>query len=88
MPTANLATAKVFTSGRSQAVRLPKAFRFDTAQVTIEKVGDAVVLRPTGTGHAAAWETRLLAAVHAFTNAPLPERDADWTQADREDLAP
>ncbi|MBC7618134.1 MAG: AbrB/MazE/SpoVT family DNA-binding domain-containing protein [Candidatus Saccharibacteria bacterium] len=39
-------TAKVFTTGRSQAVRLPKAFRFDTAEVTIEKVGDAVVLRP------------------------------------------
>ncbi|MCX7663054.1 MAG: AbrB/MazE/SpoVT family DNA-binding domain-containing protein [Tepidimonas fonticaldi] len=41
-----VATAKVFTTGRSQAVRLPKAFRFDTAEVTIEKVGDAVVLRP------------------------------------------
>lgn len=41
-----LATAKVFTTGRSQAVRLPKAFRFDTAEVTVEKVGNAVVLRP------------------------------------------
>lgn len=41
-----LAIAKVFTTGRSQAVRLPKAFRFDTAEVTIERVGDAVVLRP------------------------------------------
>lgn len=39
-------TAKVFTTGRSQAVRLPKAFRFDTDEVTIEKVGNAVVLRP------------------------------------------
>ena len=37
--------AKVFMSGRSQAVRLPKAYRFDTNEVTIEKVGDAVVLR-------------------------------------------
>lgn len=45
-PHQTLATAKVFTTGRSQAVRLPKAFRFDTAEVTIEKVGDAVVLRP------------------------------------------
>ena len=41
-----LSTAKVFTTGRSQAVRLPKAFRFDTKEVTIEKVGNAVVLRP------------------------------------------
>jgi antitoxin VapB len=45
-PAASLATAKVFTTGRSQAVRLPKAFRFETDEVTIEKVGNAVVLRP------------------------------------------
>jgi antitoxin VapB len=43
---ANLPTAKVFTTGRSQAVRLPKAFRFNTAEVTIERQGDALVLRP------------------------------------------
>ena len=42
-------TAKVFTTGRSQAVRLPKAFRFDTDEVTIEKIGNAVVLRPIQT---------------------------------------
>lgn len=41
--------AKVFMTGRSQAVRLPKAFRFDTDEVTIEKVGNAVVLRPKQT---------------------------------------
>lgn len=40
-------TAKVFVNGRSQAVRLPKAYRFDTAEVTIERAPDgAVVLRP------------------------------------------
>jgi antitoxin VapB len=38
--------AKIFTTGRSQAVRLPKAFRFDTKEVTIERQGDAVILRP------------------------------------------
>ena len=42
-------TAKIFTTGRSQAVRLPKAYRFDTNEVTIEKVGNAVVLRPKQT---------------------------------------
>ena len=41
-----LSTAKVFTTGRSQAVRLPKAFRFATREVTIERQGDAVILRP------------------------------------------
>lgn len=39
-------TAKIFTTGRSQAVRLPKAYRFDTAEVFIERKGEQVVLRP------------------------------------------
>ena len=46
MTTSVLSTAKVFTTGRSQAVRLPKAFRFTTSEVTIERQGDAVILRP------------------------------------------
>lgn len=39
-------TAKVFWSGRSQAVRLPKDFRFDTAEVRIRRHGNAVILEP------------------------------------------
>jgi antitoxin VapB len=43
-------TAKVFMTGRSQAVRLPKAYRFETGEVLIEKRPDgAVVLRPKPT---------------------------------------
>ena len=38
-------TTTVFTSGNSQAVRLPKESRFDTKQVTIERRGDEIVLR-------------------------------------------
>ena len=38
--------AKVFWSGRSQAVRLPKEFRFDTAEVSIHRDGDRIVLQP------------------------------------------
>jgi antitoxin VapB len=41
-----MTTAKVFWSGRSQAVRLPKEFRFDTAEVTITRDGDKIVLEP------------------------------------------
>ena len=37
-------TAKIFTNGRSQAVRLPKEFRFDTSEVYIRRVGDEVVI--------------------------------------------
>ena len=39
-------TAKVFWSGRSQAVRLPKDFRFDTDEVRIRRHGRAVILEP------------------------------------------
>lgn len=43
-------TAKIFMNGRSQAVRLPKEFRFDCDEVFIEKQGDAVILRATAPG--------------------------------------
>jgi virulence-associated protein VagC len=39
-------TAKVFANGRSQAVRLPKAFRFATKEVSVRREGEAVVLEP------------------------------------------
>lgn len=39
-------TAKVFWSGRSQAVRLPKEFRFATEEVVIHRDGDRVILEP------------------------------------------
>lgn len=38
--------ARVFQSGNSQAVRLPKEFRFDVDRVDITQEGDALVLRP------------------------------------------
>lgn len=39
-------TAKLFMTGRSQAVRLPKEYRFEGQEVLIKRVGDAVVLLP------------------------------------------
>ena len=39
-------TAKLFRNGRSQAVRLPKLFRFEGDEVYIKHVGEAVVLLP------------------------------------------
>ena len=41
-----MTTAKIFRHGGSQAVRLPRAFRFEGTEVVIEKLGDAVVLKP------------------------------------------
>ncbi|MGH9392399.1 MAG: antitoxin [Vicinamibacteria bacterium] len=39
-------TAKIFRSGNSQAVRIPKEFQLDGRDVEIEKTGDSLVLRP------------------------------------------
>ncbi len=39
-------TAKLFLSGRSQAVRLPREFRFEGNEVRIRRVGDGVLLEP------------------------------------------
>ncbi|MCL2654432.1 MAG: type II toxin-antitoxin system VapB family antitoxin [Coriobacteriia bacterium] len=39
-------TAKLFQNGKSQAVRLPKEYRFARDEVCIRKVGDLVVLFP------------------------------------------
>ena len=39
-------TAKVFVNGRSQAVRLPKDFRFDTKEVYINKIDNIIMLIP------------------------------------------
>jgi len=36
--------AKIFMNGRSQAVRLPKEFRFDTDEVYITKQGSSVII--------------------------------------------
>lgn len=41
-----MATAKLFTNGRSQAVRLPKEFRFEGSEVSVRREGDAVILEP------------------------------------------
>ncbi len=41
-----LARAKLFQHGGSQAVRLPKAFRFEGSEVTVRRDGDAVILEP------------------------------------------
>lgn len=54
-------TAKVFWSGRSQAVRLPKEFRFDTDEVRIRRHGRAVILEPVP--HDWAWLDQVIGPV-------------------------
>ncbi len=79
-------TAKIFTTGRSQAVRLPKAFRFSTKEVTIERHGDGVILRPKL--DEATWAQQLADAIAAFGPDMQLERAEEWAQTEREPLLP
>jgi len=45
-----MSRAKVFKSGNSQAVRLPKDFHIDTDEVHIRKVGNMIILTPESDG--------------------------------------
>jgi len=49
-------TARIFKSGNSQAVRLPKQYRFDGEEVEIFRRGDEVVLREKSKGLERAFE--------------------------------
>jgi antitoxin VapB len=69
--------AKVFWSGRSQAVRLPKEFRFETDEVRIRRHGNSVILEPIA--HDWEWLDALTGPVDAdFARAAaeqLPEQE-------------
>ena len=56
-----MVTARLFQSGRSQAVRLPKAYRFAGTEVVIKHFGNGVLLLPVDVP----WET-LAAGLAAF----------------------
>ncbi|MGI9148522.1 MAG: antitoxin [Chloroflexota bacterium] len=45
-PVTHTATARLFQNGRSQAVRLPREFRFQGERVRIRRVGRGVLLEP------------------------------------------
>jgi len=62
-----MVTAKLFRHGGSQAVRLPKAFRFEGEEVQIEKHGDEVLLKPVP-----AKKFRSFTAIARFLAAEFP----------------
>ena len=68
-----MTAAKLFLNGRSQAVRLPKAFRFQgLTEVLIERDGDRVILSP---GRRPSIE-RLIVALDQFERLPDREQPA------------
>ena len=76
-------TAKLFMSGRSQAVRLPKAYRLAGTEVFIKKVGNALVLIP----QTDPWET-LVQSLDEFEPGFQLEREQPTTQQRRKTLKP
>jgi len=73
--------AKIFETGRSQAVRLPKKFRFDSNEVLIQRLGDAVVLVPKD----AAWKT-FFEGLNSFSDDFFAEGRDQGVQQERESL--
>ena len=73
-------TAKIFTNGRSQAVRLPKDFRFSGDNVYIKKIGKIVVLMPKDDP----WSS-LIDSLNQFTDDFMDTREQP-DQKPREDL--
>ncbi|MCI3135077.1 antitoxin [Phenylobacterium aquaticum] len=63
--------AKLFTHGGSQAVRLPKAFRFEGVEVRIHKEGDRVILEPVRPDFSSLW-----AELDHLGGEPFPDRAA------------
>jgi virulence-associated protein VagC len=69
-------TAKVFWSGRSQAVRLPAACRFETDEVYITKKGDQLILRPRGKDWGKYFAATSRGSLPTREDLPLDQRDA------------
>ncbi len=67
--------AKVFWSGRSQAVRLPAACRFETSEVEVIKEGDRLTMRPRGKNWGAYFDSMSRGSLPARSQPPLDERD-------------
>lgn len=74
-------TAKIFENGRSQAVRLPKKFRFNTDEVVVQQLGDAVILVPKE----ALWQT-FMDGLDGFTDDIFEDGRDQGVQMDREAL--
>ena len=74
-------TAKLFENGRSQAVRLPKKFRFDVDEVVVQQLGDAVILVP----RKSLWKT-FMEGVEGFTDDVFEEGRDQGGQQERQAL--
>ena len=69
-------TAKLFRNGQSQAVRIPKEFRFEGTEVFIKKIGNAILLVP----YRESWQT-LFDSLNQFSDDFMETRNQPEQQA-------
>ena len=74
-------TAKVFENGRSQAVRLPKEYRFGSDEVMINKIGDIVLLMPK----TSKWDS-FMQTIDMFSDDFMQDGRPPQTEQEREEL--
>lgn len=72
-------TARLFRNGRSQAVRLPKEFRFEGDRVYVKRMGNAVVLLP----YSGSWNG-LFESLGAFSDDFMEDREQPAREEERE----
>jgi antitoxin VapB len=77
----NMTVAKVFENGRSQAVRLPKEYRFSSDEVMINRIGDIVMLFPKTNK----WDT-FIRALDMFSDDFMEDGRAENAFQEREKL--
>jgi antitoxin VapB len=75
-------TAKIFINGRSQAVRLPKAYRFEGNEVYIKKISEGVLLIPKDRSLWDTWEKNLKKYDDSF----ITDRNQPETHQQRDEL--
>jgi antitoxin VapB len=75
-------TAKIFTNGKSQAVRLPKPYRFEGDEVYIKKTPEGVLLIPKTQSTWDVWEENLKKYGEPF----MPERSQPEMQQERGEI--
>ena len=68
-------TAKIFQNGQSQAVRLPKEFRFDDSEVYIKKSGNMIILIPRNKSWSSLLGSLTMFSPDFMTQRVQPEQD-------------
>jgi len=74
-----MTTGKVFMTGRSQAVRLPKEYRFDVDEVILNKIGDVLIMIPKNKA-----KDIFLSSLDEFTDDFMSEGREQPSQQERE----